>query len=100
MATIPTPVERALRGELGEHKFSLTPFEMKALLDIWAESPWGSNACKALREETMRKLIEAGLIEMRGFDNVITDKGRAWVYRVLSTPLPVQRWSFPDDREA
>ena len=47
-----------------------------------------------------KDLIDDGLIE-QGNENFpemgyrVTEKGRAWVDHILSTPLPEQRWEVP-----
>lgn len=34
--------------------------------------------------------------EMILADGEMTDKGRAWIEHILSTPLPVQSWTVPE----
>ncbi len=72
----------------------VSPLTMKiALLCYYGGSPveiaeqWGS----APGIEARRWLYEQGVIDRDGY---ITDKGRAWIERALSTPMPRQAWVF------
>src|SRR5689334_11400944 len=76
--------------------FSLSPFEMKVLLHYHV-SPlaFRSNATQELVNTSHMTLTNAGLLNYgmntpHGYE--ISEKGRSWLHRALSTPLPVQKW--------
>ncbi|TCT34614.1 hypothetical protein [Martelella mediterranea] len=54
---------------------------------------WVSVAAK----EERAFLLDAGMIEKLADDWIVTDRGKAWIERLLATPFPVAKWTFPDD---
>lgn len=73
-------------------EFRLTPLEMEMLLHFYCRpTPFETPANADLVSQSLRRLHDAGLIDRMDFPST-TDKGRAWVERALSTPLPVQKW--------
>lgn len=80
----------------------ITPLTMQIALACYTSpdpahrfspSTWGS----APAIEARRWLFGQGLIDALEGSPAITKKGKAWVERALSTPLPIQTWVFPDD---
>jgi hypothetical protein len=75
--------------------FSLSPFEMKMLLHhACSPEPFETRATADLVSQSLAHLHGAGLIDRVDFPSA-TDKGRAWIAKALSTPLPVQEWIWP-----
>jgi len=73
--------------------FSLSPFEMKMLMHYHCspEAFDGGTATSELVRSCHVKLVAHELL-CRGEEYQITERGRAWLDRALSTPLPVQKW--------
>lgn len=72
--------------------FRLSPFEMKMLMHHACTSePFETRATSELVADSLKHLHSSGLIDRTDFP-AATDKGRAWLDRALSTPLPVQEW--------
>mgnify|MGYP001171530968 CR=1 FL=1 len=71
----------------------LTPLHIKILLHYYVTfEPFSPDT------ETFRSYrefwIASGCLEYEGGDTpyVVTGKGKAWLERVLSTPMPTQKW--------
>ena len=78
-------------------EFSVTPFEMKMLIHYaCSPGPFESPATRELVESAHRNLWTVDLIDIVAEDRAvakITSRGRAWLERALSTPLPSeQKW--------
>jgi hypothetical protein len=78
-------------------EFSVTPFEMKMLIHYaCSPGPFESPATRELVDSAHHMLWMANLLDIEAEDRAavkITSRGRAWLERALSTPLPSQeKW--------
>ena len=80
----------------------MTPLHMIILIECnGSETPgvnikteiWNSPAAQEYR----REMSEMGLIYGHNLPR-ITEKGKAWLDKALSTPMPVQKWVFEDNK--
>ncbi|WP_319519856.1 hypothetical protein [uncultured Martelella sp.] len=61
--------------------------------DVVGTKVWHSIAAK----EERGLLVNEGMLELENGDWIVTDRGKVWIERILSTPLPTCVWTFPDD---
>lgn len=54
-------------------------------------TPWGT----VPGQEARKWLYLNGIIDSGDFPT-ITDKGRSWIERMMSTPMPTQKWVYDD----
>lgn len=78
---------------------ALTPLHLEILIHYHA-SPHVFPRSSQCSDNYTRHLVSLGLLENAGVDVFdgckapfqLTEKGRAWLERVLSTPMPKQAW--------
>lgn len=79
------------------HEITVPPLTIQIMLAHYV-SPTpsgvvGEHVYKSMAgTETANLLLDAGLIEENG---EVTEKGKAWVEMICSTPLPVCKWVKP-----
>ena len=77
------------------------PHTLEILLSLWATTAPTREHKHPACQNAMTWLCDHRLIAGSGDDCVITDKGEAYIERILRTPMPVQteQWVFEDGWE-
>ena len=71
----------------------LTPLHVEIIMHHYI-SPGSFRADTETIRSYRQYWIEEGCIEYNGGETtyVVTDKGKAWIEKILSTPMPTQKW--------
>lgn len=79
---------------------AMTPLQMDMILKAGSRTLTHAEiAPTEMHKDQLTPLIAQGLVEGLNGYILLTSRGKAFLERVLDTPLPVQAWVFPDERK-
>lgn len=84
----------------------MTPYDLKLLLHIYVTPINFEHAGTEHYEGVIQDFLMRGIIKQEtefSYHNehgyALTEKGKAWLEMILSTPVPVNRWIDPRDEK-